>query len=213
MWCVCENLLQLELLRINIATCHFDLICPLSHVPSPRDAHTSDTHTLPASCSLPRSLINLHFIKQNMATPTNDSAAMKPPSPESELIVDISESPTFATVPWPVRPRPGINYNFVAGMYLGGCALALFFYVLEKQLLAPLLVDENGDDGDGSNATTSNDDANIEKDDDSWKEFAKGMEGMYFIFVPFVPCLLWSLVVRYYWMGGMTSVSQGKKNN
>ena len=51
---------------------------------------------------------------------------------------------------------------------------------------------ESGDSG--SSEESSSDEGN------AWKEFAKGMEGMYFIFLPFIPCFLWSLIVRYFWM-------------
>mmetsp|Transcript_32454 Transcript_32454/g.58664 ORF Transcript_32454/g.58664 Transcript_32454/m.58664 type:complete len:151 (-) Transcript_32454:1075-1527(-) len=130
---------------------------------------------------------------------------------------EIAESsPSFSNVPWPVRPSPGINYDFVSIMYLAGSSLALLFYTLEKYILAPLL-EEEGDNEDNflneSNETSdvgSNDDT--EEGGDAWKEFAKGMEGMYFIFVPFIPCLLWGLVVRYYWLKE-TRVSREKKAN
>ena len=75
-------------------------------------------------------------------------------------------------------------------------------------------MEEEGDNEDiflnESNETGANDDT--EEGGDAWKEFAKGMEGMYFIFVPFIPCLLWGLVVRYYWLKE-TKVSQEKKAN
>ena len=124
--------------------------------------------------------------------------------------------PMFSQVPWPVRPREGINYDFVATLYLIGSTLALSFYLLETKILAPLLV-ENDPVVD---AVTSNEnDSTISTDDNgeggnAWKEFANGMQGMYFIFVPFVPCLLWSLVVRYFWMKETKKISLlDKKDN
>eukprot|EP00581_Thalassiosira_minuscula_P007252 CAMPEP_0183711044 /NCGR_PEP_ID=MMETSP0737-20130205/6642_1 /TAXON_ID=385413 /ORGANISM="Thalassiosira miniscula, Strain CCMP1093" /LENGTH=147 /DNA_ID=CAMNT_0025939449 /DNA_START=189 /DNA_END=632 /DNA_ORIENTATION=- len=118
---------------------------------------------------------------------------------------------TFSNVPWPVRPSPGINYNFVSIMYVAGSSLALLFYTLETQMAS--LLEEKGDTEenslDQSNQTGATDDT--EEGVDPWKEFAKGMEGMYFIFLPFVPCLLWSLIVRYYWLKG-TAVSREKKD-
>ena len=118
--------------------------------------------------------------------------------------------PNFTHVPWPIRPSPGINYDFVSTLYFMGCTLALSFYILETQILAPLLLSSNSDDASDATVDTT---TNSNESDDSgsseesngdegnaWKEFAKGMEGMYFIFVPFIPCFLWSLVVRYFWM-------------
>ena len=100
-------------------------------------------------------------------------------------------------------------------MYLAGSSLALLFYTLEKYILAPLL-EEEGDNEDNflneSNETSDGANDDTEEGGDAWKEFAKGMEGMYFIFVPFIPCLLWGLVVRYYWLKE-TKVSQEKKAN
>ncbi|KAL7549326.1 hypothetical protein ACHAWF_012597 [Thalassiosira exigua] len=132
------------------------------------------------------------------------------PSPPTNSVTGapVSEVKTqpYGHVPWPVRPSPGINYNFVSAMYLGGSALALMFYSLEKHVLAPLLEEK-------VIVNESNSTENVaEGEGDSWVEFAKGMEGMHLIFVPFVPCLLWSLVVRYYWMKE-TKVSPGKKSN
>jgi hypothetical protein len=115
----------------------------------------------------------------------------------------------FSHVPWPVRPRDGINYDFVSTLYLIGSALALSFYLLETKVLAPLLVEND------VHATTnieSGTDGNDGEDGNAWKEFANGMQGMYFIFLPFAPCLLWSLVVRYFWMKETENISHDKKD-
>lgn len=138
-------------------------------------------------------------------------------SQTSASSADCKEQPSslFNHVPWPVRPSPGINYNFVATMYLSGTAIAALFYLLEKHILAPLLAgdDEKRDDTssiDDSDAGKSN---NVEGGGDAWKEFARGMSGMHFIFDPFIPCLFWSLIVRYYWLKGSDLSSQEKKEN
>ena len=127
-----------------------------------------------------------------------------------------TEELNFTHVPWPIRPSPGINYDFVSTLYFIGCTLALSFYILETHILAPLLINSKSDDGSDNNVadstidTTTNHsnesgDSGSEEESSSdegnaWKEFAKGMEGMYFIFLPFIPCFLWSLIVRYFWM-------------
>jgi hypothetical protein len=115
---------------------------------------------------------------------------------------------SFENVPWPVRPSPGINYNFVTILYFSGTIIAIFFYLLEKRILDPLLA---GDD-QKSNGTPP-----AEGEDagggDAWKEFAGGMVGMHFIFDPFIPCLFWSLVVRHYWLKEIDLASQEKKDN
>ena len=129
---------------------------------------------------------------------------------------------TFDNVPWPVRPSVGINYNFVVLMYTVGSIIAVFFYLLEKQVLDPLLVEEDSSDNNDTLQSNDNDikDTEIEGDEggddiNSWKEFARGMAGMYVIFVPFIPCLIWSFVVRYYWLKetNNNSITRGKKDN
>ena len=59
-----------------------------------------------------------------------------------------TEEFNFTHVPWPVRPSPGINYDFVSILYFIGCTLALSFYILETQILAPLLLNSKSDDDD-----------------------------------------------------------------
>ena len=125
---------------------------------------------------------------------------------------------TFNNVPWPVRPSQGINYNFVAMMYLAGSGIAIFFLLLEKQILAPLLLEDENNNNSGNNVSLE-DEAVVEDETEDgddinpWKEFAKGMEGMYVIFIPFIPCLLWSLVVRYYWLKETNIESRKKKDD
>lgn len=111
-----------------------------------------------------------------------------------------NETLSFDHVPWPVRPSPGINYDFIVAMYLGGCCLALMFFILEKQILAPMIETKDSDENNDVAEDSIGDSVGEEKDVDPWKEFAKGMQGMYFVFAPFLLCLPWSLVVRYNWM-------------
>jgi hypothetical protein len=124
--------------------------------------------------------------------------------------VNTEEAISYDHIPWPVRPSLGINYDFIVSMYLGGFGLAIFFFTLEKQILAPLL---EGDEGNAVVDTEEIGGDDAEKDVDSWKEFAKGMQGMYFVFAPFLLCLPWSLIVRYYWMRETKNVSQEKKDD
>ena len=125
---------------------------------------------------------------------------------------------TFDHVPWPVRPSQGINYDFVAMMYLAGSGIAIFFLLLEKQILSPLLLEDENNNNCGNNTHEPSFEDTIEEgtedgeDVNPWKEFAKGMEGMYVIFIPFIPCLLWSLVVRYYWLKETDIESRKKKD-
>jgi len=145
-----------------------------------------------------------------MASVSQDNTSNKSNNKNTEI--------TFDNVPWPVRPSVGINYNFVVLMYTVGSIIAVFFYLLEKQVLDPLLVEHSSDN---NNTLQSNDikDSEIEGDEggedaNPWKEFARGMAGMYVIFVPFIPCLIWSFVVRYYWLKETNNnTTREKKDN
>lgn len=138
------------------------------------------------------------------------------PSPKTTASTDVVDK-SFNNVPWPVRPSPGINYNFVTIMYLSGSAIALLFYTLETQMLrSPSETDENDIDISLTNQSvddvTGGEGNGDEEGVNPWAEFAKGLEGMHLIFVPFIPCLLWSLIVRYYWLKE-TKISREKKGN
>lgn len=91
-------------------------------------------------------------------------------------------------VPYLVRPKEGINYNFVSSIYLGGSIIALSFYLLENLILHSY-VDPSTDQGRES-----------ESEDGPLKELSQGLVGMYLIFVPFFPCFVWSCVVRHFWL-------------
>ena len=133
-------------------------------------------------------------------------------SSTDDLVVPVPPASLFDKVPWLVRPSPGINYDFVAMMYLSGSALAILFFLLERQLLTPLLADD--DQLANSTYASAGESDDVEGDGvDAWKEFARGVQGMHFIFDPFIPCLFWSLIVRYYWLKETKSVLQDKKEN
>ena len=98
---------------------------------------------------------------------------------------------------WFTTPSPDINYNFISLMYGGGSALAVFLFVLEKSLTKYIsgtgaTADAAADGGDG---TGGGDD-----DEGALHEFTRQLEGLYLVFVPFFPCLLWSLAVRSRWL-------------
>mmetsp|Transcript_24251 Transcript_24251/g.51195 ORF Transcript_24251/g.51195 Transcript_24251/m.51195 type:complete len:158 (+) Transcript_24251:73-546(+) len=138
------------------------------------------------------------------SSPTSPSL---PPTSDIDIVSELA----FSNVPWPVRPTPGINYDFVALMYLGGSALAAFFFVLERYILAPLLVEQSPPNSTTDSTIASNGDTAGAQDGEQWKEFARGMEGMYVVFVPFAPCLIWSLVVRYFWIKETKILEEEKK--
>lgn len=141
------------------------------------------------------------------ATATTKVAEARPSAP-ARAAVD------YSAVPWVVRPRPEIDYNFVAGAYLVGSLLALIFYVSEKIFLVTLLSGDTSaaDNSTGGDAKAASEPlvggSNEEGKGEEWKEFASGMEGMYVIFAVFLPCFLWSLVVRHFWLRGLLLTSE-----
>ena len=150
---------------------------------------------------------------RNLLTMTSDAVAAQTAASTADS--KEQQKSLFSNVPWPVRPSPGINYNFVAMMYLSGTTIAVLFYLLETQILDPLLAgdDEKSVDKsfiEGGDAGEIND---VEGGGDAWKEFARGMSGMHFIFDPFIPCLFWSLIVRHYWLKETDLSSQEKKEH
>ena len=158
-----------------------------------------------------------------MAATTSSSQEDAPSISDEPSTQKNTQESDFNNVPWPIRPSPGINYNFVVIMYITGSAIAIFFYLLEKQVLSKLLLedDDNNDSSMNSvdytrNNTQSDSIESTEGSNDDtnpWHEFAKGMQGMYVIFIPFIPCMLWSLVVRHVWLKNETQVASRKKKD
>eukprot|EP00565_Helicotheca_tamesis_P001635 CAMPEP_0185739346 /NCGR_PEP_ID=MMETSP1171-20130828/35233_1 /TAXON_ID=374046 /ORGANISM="Helicotheca tamensis, Strain CCMP826" /LENGTH=128 /DNA_ID=CAMNT_0028410881 /DNA_START=93 /DNA_END=479 /DNA_ORIENTATION=+ len=92
------------------------------------------------------------------------------------------------------EPSPDVNYDFVSGSYLLGSVLALVMYLVQR-----FLFDKIGD-GDNDKETNSDVDGGDESSSlETTKELAESLEGIYLIFIPFIPCLLWSLIVRQKW--------------
>ena len=154
-----------------------------------------------------------------MAATTSSSQDAPSISDEPSTQKNTQES-DFNNVPWPIRPSPGINYNFVVIMYITGSAIAIFFYLLENQVLSKLLLEEeevdnhdSSSNGISNNTQSDSIESTEGSNDDTnpWHEFAKGMQGMYVIFIPFIPCMLWSLVVRHVWLKNETQVASRKK--
>ena len=84
---------------------------------------------------------------------------------------------------WFTRPSDGINYNFISSIYALGAVLSLSLFGLEYVLSSIYLQKEDGED----------------VEEGSLAEFSRQLEGLHLIFMPFFPCLLWSLFVRSRW--------------
>ncbi len=81
------------------------------------------------------------------------------------------------------KPSPSINYNFISLIYALFSVLGGLLYALEKSVFGPHKAPTDVAAGEGD-------------ENSIMKELAESTEGLYLIFVPFLPCLLWSLVVR-----------------
>lgn len=79
-----------------------------------------------------------------------------------------------AVINWLLKPNTGINYDVIAMMYAFGSGLCVLFYSVEK-----LITSENY------------------KDTEIVKENMDSIKGVYLVFCPFLPCLLWGLMMRY----------------
>uniref|UniRef100_A0A7S3QHI0 Uncharacterized protein n=1 Tax=Chaetoceros debilis TaxID=122233 RepID=A0A7S3QHI0_9STRA len=86
-----------------------------------------------------------------------------------------------------LKPSPNINYDFVCSVYGGFTLLGIVLYILETCVFRKYNDDASVS---GELSTTSN---------ASLKEIAESTEGLYLIFSPFFPCLLWALFVRREW--------------
>uniref|UniRef100_A0A7S2UKK9 Uncharacterized protein n=1 Tax=Attheya septentrionalis TaxID=420275 RepID=A0A7S2UKK9_9STRA len=114
-------------------------------------------------------------------------------------------------------PTPDINYNFVLGMYFVGSLLSALLYLCQSAL------QEDKAEDASSSSSVSLDEAAVDVDVDAaaapaptgsllWggglfsltreskTELASSLEGMHLVFLPFIPCLLWSFIVRSNWL-------------
>eukprot|EP00563_Minutocellus_polymorphus_P002996 CAMPEP_0181042814 /NCGR_PEP_ID=MMETSP1070-20121207/12359_1 /TAXON_ID=265543 /ORGANISM="Minutocellus polymorphus, Strain NH13" /LENGTH=138 /DNA_ID=CAMNT_0023121069 /DNA_START=10 /DNA_END=426 /DNA_ORIENTATION=- len=118
---------------------------------------------------------------------------------------------------WITAPSPDINYNFISLMYGGGSALAVFLFGLEKALFGYYGITSTGS-GAGAANTAADGDAGGNGEGDAGgdeegalHEFTRQLEGLYLVFIPFFPCLLWSLAVRIRWLKGSSSQKDKKE--
>jgi hypothetical protein len=74
-----------------------------------------------------------------------------------------------------MSPAEAINYNVICGMYLAGLLFAVFVYCVEKALSAGGLYEE---------------------EIDFWVNNKDSLTGLWMVFAPFGPGLVWSLWMR-----------------
>ena len=99
------------------------------------------------------------------------------------------------------EPSPSINYDFISSMYFAFSAIGTILYLLETQLFAPYK-ERTATQSQAAipQHDISNVDATVDVTGDQeqsvLKELSESTAGLYLIFIPFIPCLFWSLVVR-----------------
>lgn len=92
-------------------------------------------------------------------------------------------------------PSSNINYNFVSSAYGLFALLSVILYTLETQVFISYTSSEQGQHGGGGSAAEDGGAVTNE----SMRELAESTKGLYLIFVPFIPCLVWSLIIRHQW--------------
>mmetsp|Transcript_21262 Transcript_21262/g.32545 ORF Transcript_21262/g.32545 Transcript_21262/m.32545 type:complete len:98 (+) Transcript_21262:95-388(+) len=72
------------------------------------------------------------------------------------------------------KASPELNYSFICGMYGGGSVLAFLLYALIPSSPEDHFKEE------------------------SWqRDVSDTLQGTYLIFIPFIPCFLWSLYMKF----------------
>ena len=104
---------------------------------------------------------------------------------------------------WILEPSNNINYNFVSGMYAVGSLLSVLLYLFQQAFHVK----------DKENNININMDGAIDLQksslSESFTEMVNSLQGVYLVFLPFFPCFLWSLVVRWKWQ----KLEQSKQEN
>ena len=77
--------------------------------------------------------------------------------------------------------------------------MAVFLFVLEKSLFGYYGISGTGGT-DAAATADGGDGTGGDGEEGALHEFTRQLEGLYLVFVPFFPCLLWSLAVRARWL-------------
>ena len=133
-------------------------------------------------------IFNVHIAKQQ-ATKTNNNE-----------LSSSNKNKDIMIAKYLLSPSSNINYDFISSIYGLFALLSVLLYTLETQVFINYI----GQGDEGSSATM--------------KELAESTKGLYLIFVPFLPSLLWSLVIRNQWKkslvnGGNSGGSDGKQKD
>jgi hypothetical protein len=99
------------------------------------------------------------------------------------------------------KPSPCINYKFVSIVYAAFSILGCLLYILETFVLPTSTTTKATISTTISSTTMKNQQQNQQPPSNNHnvmmiqKELAESIQGLYLIFLPFVPCFLWSLGV------------------
>mmetsp|Transcript_36521 Transcript_36521/g.53561 ORF Transcript_36521/g.53561 Transcript_36521/m.53561 type:complete len:140 (-) Transcript_36521:391-810(-) len=122
-------------------------------------------------------------------------------SSENTNSISSKSSGSIPIIGWLIQPNPDINYNVISMMYAAGSLLALALYGIDYYL-GKMMNAEDGNDAEKSKETSES---------TTISELYTSLEGVYLIFLPFVPCLCWSLMLRYLAERQKSTTSQQQK--
>mmetsp|Transcript_24243 Transcript_24243/g.29830 ORF Transcript_24243/g.29830 Transcript_24243/m.29830 type:complete len:129 (+) Transcript_24243:45-431(+) len=112
-------------------------------------------------------------------------------------------------------PSLNINYDFICTMYAIFSLLAMILYLLETKIFIHHLStqQEQGqtEEMEGGSGSSIKEDEGNEDNNNVMKELADSTQGLYMIFIPFIPCLLWSLIVRSRWKKSLDGKDKKQK--
>eukprot|EP00978_Attheya_sp_CCMP212_P015202 scaffold39159_cov54-Attheya_sp.AAC.2 len=127
--------------------------------------------------------------------------------------VSSSGKKRMSLIGYAFSPTPDINYNFVLGMYFVGSLLSALLRLCQLALQkdkaedavtsSSVSLDEAAVDAAAAPAPTGSllwGGGLFSLTRESKTELASSLEGMHLVFLPFIPCLLWSFIVRSNWL-------------
>jgi hypothetical protein len=96
-----------------------------------------------------------------------------------------------------LQPNPNINYAFVSLMYAFGSVLYIALYGFEQWSGEAFSVQKHSEGaayGSSSSITRNGDESSVTSPG-VLKELHTSLQGIYLIFSPFIPYLMWSLIL------------------
>ncbi len=93
------------------------------------------------------------------------------------------------------QPNPSINYAFVSIMYACGSVVYIALYGFEQWSGEAFSVQNHSEGAAYGSSSTRNGDESSSTSPGVLKELQMSLQGIHLIFSPFIPCLIWSLIL------------------